>query len=488
MNKKNSIAVRLIAADCAKVSAEALPLPLRERDGGSQRSLSKFFFGIMISVLSSCATVPRDAGFQEVQSTVSERIGQRVQWRTGSPEDQEVAAKVSELLRQELDAERAVQIALLNNSRLQATYEELAISQADLVQAGLLRNPVFDAAILFPEGDERPELDFGISQDFLSIFYLPLNKRLAENQFEAAKLRVTGEVLGLAREVRSAFYRAQAANQMLDLFDEVVRNTSASYVAAQKLYEAGNITDLALAQERSIYEESRLALAQAEADFLFARERLNRLMGVWGEQTQWKINARLPALRDDALDLDNLEARAIEASFDLAAQRNALVASATRLGLIGVIPDLEIGVRAEREEDWEFGPTIGLEIPIFDFGQARRAQARAELRRAQAQYAASAVELRAAVRAAYATLVSTRDRAIFVRDVFLPLRNQVVNQTLLQYNAMQVGVFQLLIAQRDQIAAARQYIETLRDYWMARSDLQQTLVGGTRSIGHEAGK
>jgi cobalt-zinc-cadmium efflux system outer membrane protein len=196
----------------------------------------------------------------------------------------------------------------------------------------------------------------------------------------------------------------------------------------------------------------------------------------------------LPELADDTLDTADLERKAIAANLALHAQRNAIVAAASQAGFVNAtafIPDLEIGIQGEREEEWEVGPSVRLQIPIFDFGQARRLKARAELRGARAEYATQAIAVRSAVRASYTTLVSARDRAVFVRDVFLPLRSRIVGQALLQYNAMQLGVFQLLIAQRDQIAAARQYIETLREYWIARSDLQQTLVGG---MGREAGR
>jgi cobalt-zinc-cadmium efflux system outer membrane protein len=442
--------------------------------------------GLLAATLSGCATITPQAGFSDVQNEAAQRIDKRVHWRSGGPEDQAVDSRVHEMLAQELDIEQAVQIALLNNPRLQATYEELAIAQADVVQAGLLTNPAFTAAVLYPSSGNKPDIDLGISQDFLSVFYLPLRKRIAENHFEAAKLRVTSEVVSLAGEVSETFYRAQAASEMLELFDEVVRNTSASYVAAQELYEAGNITELALAQERAIYEESRLQLAHGEADFLLHRERLNQLMGLSGAQTQWSMSPRLPELPADTLDTADLEKRAIAANLALAAKRNAITSAAIRarfLNATALIPDVRIGLEGEREEEWEVGPSVRLQVPIFDFGQARRLEARAELRRARAEYAAQAIAVRSAVRASYTRLVSARDRAVFVRDVFLPLRNRIVAQALLQYNAMQLGVFQLLIAQRDEIAAARQYIETLRDYWIARSGLQQTLVGG---MGREA--
>src|SRR5688572_31413757 len=97
----------------------------------------------ILAFLSGCARVPREAGFSDVRKTVEQRTGQQVHWNQGSEADQRAAQSVRELLAAELTADAAVQIALLNNQSLQATYEDLGIAQAELVEAGLLRNPIF---------------------------------------------------------------------------------------------------------------------------------------------------------------------------------------------------------------------------------------------------------------------------------------------------------------------------------------------------------
>jgi outer membrane protein, heavy metal efflux system len=149
-------------------------------------------------VVAGCASVPKDAGFDQVKVTAAQRTGARVHWNQGGPEDEAVAQSIQTMLQDTLTADEAVQIALLNNRRLQATYEGLGVAQANLVQAGLLRNPVFSAAVLFPSGGGSTKLSFGVAQDFLSIFLRPLRRQLAQAEFEAAKLGVTGAVIELA--------------------------------------------------------------------------------------------------------------------------------------------------------------------------------------------------------------------------------------------------------------------------------------------------
>jgi outer membrane protein, heavy metal efflux system len=120
---------------------------------------------------------------------------------------------------------------------------------------------------------------------------------------------------------------------------------------------------------------------------------------------------------------------------------------------------------------------VAIQIPIFDQGQATNAVAAAELRRAMQDYVAEAVELRSAARAARDRLAAARERAVYCRDVLLPVRGEVLRESQLQYNAMQIGVFQLLTAKRDEVEAGGQYIQSLRDYWLARANLELILAG-----------
>jgi len=99
-----------------------------------------------------CARMQPGLGFDEVRHGVEERAGARVQWLTGSPEDQEARDLVASLLREELTAGSAAQIALLNNRELQAVYEELNLAQADVVRAGRLANAVLGGEARLLEG------------------------------------------------------------------------------------------------------------------------------------------------------------------------------------------------------------------------------------------------------------------------------------------------------------------------------------------------
>ena len=211
--------------------------------------------------LAGCVSVDLSAGFPDVSASIEERAAAKIAWNQGIELDTEAAEHVRSLLQRRLTADDAVQIALLNNRDLQAMYSDLGVAQADLVQAGLFRNPVIDAAVQFHLGPVRPDLQLGLVISLLDALYVPLRKRVAAAQFEEAKLRVTGIVLDFVLDVRHAFYAHQANEQLLDLRKTIVHALDASFEASRRLHEAGNITDLDLSRDRAARERSKLDAA-----------------------------------------------------------------------------------------------------------------------------------------------------------------------------------------------------------------------------------
>jgi cobalt-zinc-cadmium efflux system outer membrane protein len=433
-------------------------------------------------LLGGCASVERSPGFDDVQSLAAERGITRIHWNQGTGADDAVATSIRQMLADELTADEAVQIALLNNRSLQSVYEELRIAQADLVQAGLLKNPVFDGSIRFAESGGGEIVDLGIAFDFLDIFFIPMRKAVAEQQFEGSKLRVTGAVIDLAGATKTTFYELQAAAQMLEVRRTTLAAYEASFDFARRLRAAGNNTRLRVANEQAIYEEAKLAVVAAEEQVVALREELNGLMGLFGTAGEWKVADRLPDVPAEAFPSERLEATAIERSLDLKLSQSDVIVAAKQLGItkpLGLLSDLEVGATAERETDgeWSVGPSVALPIPIFSQGQPAVAKADAALRQAMNRHYATAVQVRTAVRTAYARMQSARERVIHYRDTVLPLRQFIVDETQKEYNAMLIGAFDLLQVKRDQVEAGRQYVEALRDYWIARSQLEQ-IAGG----------
>src|SRR5688572_14478469 len=150
-------------------------------------------------------------------------------------------------------------------------------------------------------------------------------------------------------------------------------------------------------------------------------------MGLWGQDVDWKIADRLPELPRQELALEDAERQAVANSLDLGVFRQRVITAGRQLGLVrpfALLGEVEAGVAAEHseEEGWALGPSLSLPVPIFDQGQARTALAQAELRRARQLYTATAIDIRAETRAAAIRLRGARERAEYLRDVVLPVR------------------------------------------------------------------
>jgi cobalt-zinc-cadmium efflux system outer membrane protein len=443
----------------------------------------KRLVSLLLLIGAGCQTAPKDSGFGDVQRTVSDRSGFVVQWNRDSSDDRAVDTTIEKMLTHELGVDETVQIALLNNRHLQVTFEDLGIAQADLVQAGLLKNPVFDLGVRFP--DSAPSgtyLDIAAAGDFLDIALLPARKKLAAAQFEQAKAKVSNEVLSLAAETSADFYAYQAAEETADLRRSEADAASAALEATKKLHEAGNLNDLNFADQRAQEVRARIDLSIAEAQATEAREKLAQRMGLDSTQTQWKVADHLADLPANEIQMQGLESLAVQQRLDLLAARQEVLAQAQTLGLTTryrFFQDVNVGPEFEHETDgqWRIGPSVSMPIPIFDNGQAKISRAQAILRQNERRYQAMEIDVRAEVRIARAKLISARAKALLYRDEVLPAERDVLHQTQLQYNGMYVGVFQLLDAKREQTDAAREYIEALRDYWSAKSELARAIGG-----------
>jgi cobalt-zinc-cadmium efflux system outer membrane protein len=434
-------------------------------------------------LMAGCAGMPKETGFKDVQLLVSDRADYRLQWIRGSDADRQVQEAIAKLLVDELTIDEAVQIALLNNRSLQATYEELGVTQADVVKAGLLKNPTFLGLVRFPEdSSEDTNLEFEVALDFLDILMLPARKKLAAAQFEQAKLRVSNQVLNLATTVEQAYIEAVGAIQIKRMRAQVSQASKNAFEFAQRLYKAGNISELGLNLQHAQYEQARLDLAASQNNIFTTREQLTRLMGLWGKHTAWQAKNQLSDIPKEEISLDRLESQAIANRFDLMVARHESEILAQALGITidwRWLGSADIGVSAERDTDggWVAGPSFSLELPIFDQHQADIARLESQLRQSHNRIYALAVDIRSEVRTLRDKLMMNRNLIEHYRGVIIPLRERIVALTMQKYNYMLADTFELLMAKQREYEDYQKYIETVRDYWITRAELQRTLGG-----------
>lgn len=433
-------------------------------------------------LLGGCSGVDHDAAFSGVRTIASERLGvQDLRWDHGTPADTATRDAVARLLESPLTADSTVQIALLNNRHLQASYEELGIAQADLVQAGLLENPSFSSDILI--GNDAVSPSFRVVQNIISIVTRSSRRTVASSAFEQTKLETSQKVLDLAAEVRSAYYTVVADGQAIDLFRQVVSGSEAAAELSERQARAGNINRRDRSLQQAQYAQAVLELARVEAQAAGDREALTRLLGLSGDQVGWNIPGKLPDIPAEKPSFEELEKLAIERRLDLAGARQGFQAATYALELgrqLRFLSALGLGVSVVRDPDsghWLKGPSIELTLPIFDQGQAKIASLESQRRREENIFVALAVDARSEVREAWMRLIAAQEAAMFYQTRMLPLQQQIVEETNRLYNGNLIGIYDLLKSRQDQIAGARDYIGAVKDYWLARSDLEKAIAG-----------
>ena len=432
------------------------------------------------AALGGCASFSPDGGFAAVEKLAKDRLGKDLQWARSDADLDTIAKRVNELLAKPLTVDDAVQVALLNNRGLQATFQDLGITEAEVVQAGRLPNPGFSFGRL-KRGDEI-EWERGLHFNIARLLALPFIGQMEARRFEQSKAMVAMSMLSLAADARKAYFNALAANEAVRYMRQVKQAADASAELARRMEQVGNFNKLQRAREQVFYADASLNLARAEQAQRATRERLTRLLGAWGAQSQFTLPERLPDLPKQAIELPDIERVALSQRLDVQGAKLAAEQTARNLGLTRAtrfINVLELGVlrNSSNEAPTQRGWEIGLELPLFDWGGARVARAEAVYMQTVHRAAETAINARSEVREAYTGYRSAFDIARHHRDEIVPLRQRIAEENVLRYNGMLIGVFELLAEARDQISSVTNAINAQQQFWLADAALAASVIG-----------
>lgn len=436
---------------------------------------------ILSFLASGCSKTP-PANDYFVASIVENRIESKAEWRQGCGQDVQTLIFIEDAVANELTANIAIQIALLNNPKIQATFEELGIAQADLLEAGLLSNPSFEIEVRYPRSSHlHTNIEYLLTSSLLDLFLIPLRTRLASTEFEQTKLRVSNEILNLAFEVRSAYYELIAEEKRVVYLQSIVGLTCIIKDILSKQNIIGNVNNLEFQLAQSRYLEAELEQDQAQTEVICLREKLNRLLG-FPESLCLIIPKNLPEeVNDQDYELCTLETIALQERLDLQVARYEIARLCQMLGLKDwwTYTAFRAGLAGERELEGRnvIGPGFSGQLPIFNYGQAARLRLFAELRQAQERLAELEITVLSEVREAHKVLMNYLKIISNYKHQLLPMQSKISISSEELYNVMGLGVDRLLENKAQEVIAHKNYTEAIKKSLVARVDLDRALGG-----------
>ena len=436
--------------------------------------------------LGGCATFSQDGGFGAVEDVAKTKLGQSAKWIKSEDDAASIKGEVKKLLAEPLTADAAVQIALWNNPGLQAAYGELQLSEAEVVAAGRLPGLRL-SRLRVSNPNIGVKIEELIGFNLLALLTIPARVEAQQARFEQVKANAAAAMLKLAFDTRKAYYAAIAAQQSLKFMGDVRDSAEAGAELARRMERAGNFNRLTRLREHGFYADAQAQLARAGAEQVAARERLTRLLGLAGADIAYTLPQRLPDLPPAAQDMPDAQTVAMRERLDVRAAKAESAALAATLGLTRVtrfVNSIDVARARIREghDPARTGWDIGIEIPIFDFGAARNAQAEAMYMQSVSRIAETAVNAQSEVREAYHLYRGAYDLAKHYGSEVVPLKKKISEETLLRYNGMLTSVFELLADAREQVLAVNSAIKAQRDFWVADTDLRMALTGKPTGI------
>jgi len=499
-------------------------------------------FPISIFLLCGCATVNPSPDYDRASELIKERTGSTSVYRPDL--EQNIDEEVKSLLQGGLSADEATSVALLNNREFQGLLFEVGISHADLVQSSRLSNPSIFLNVLIPQGGGRTKLTYGLTQELAELWQLPKRKRASKEKLEMAILQIAQVAIDLNRRTQTAYFTLLAAD--LTVQNAVESETLAQSIVSlvQSKYDAGEVSELDVNRARATLLNTTMDTILARQEQKVARATIEKELGLSYWPDPWDLTGKLELDNSVPVKDETLLAQATEniLNVKLAKQQIALAESELKTQYRARFPSVKLGVSAERpaqktapsraeqgiaawkpstvlsgipavlqpnpslssiagllpsfptqrqrelaedqQIDLLWGPTLQATVPIFDQNQAGIAKAQYRLEQLQKEYENQLQVLSQTITQKAATVRTARELATFFSSEAIPLAESNAKGASLVYESGQEGILSIVESQRELFSLRKTYIGVLRDYHVARVELEQAMGG--KNMGGDA--
>jgi outer membrane protein TolC len=380
-----------------------------------------------------------------------------------------------------LTEDDAVKIALLNNRGLQASFEEIGIARADLVQAGFFTNPDLSALFRFPFGGGGSDIEAAGILKISDFWQIPVRKRVAAARFEMTMSKVSEEIIAAAAEAKHAHNEYVALSLMKTDLEKMKKQSEElrEHIRYRETFGLAHELDVHAASADAL--DRQLELMRIESDLLVVRSRMNHAMGLSPDQDKYEVTGRLPEKFQPLPDLETLVSHACSARPDVWMAKKRIEESERILALEKkrIFRDVDSGLAYARDTDGTdlLGPEVKLQLPLFDQNQAQIAKAEYRTRQARKELQNRIGIVREEVSSALRKVLLSREEIALIRDMILPVRGEAVSYADAYVDAMQLNMLYALEARQKLFQTRRDLLQALREHRNQEIELERILGG-----------
>ncbi len=435
-------------------------------------NLLKFYLKIFLCGISGsflfigCANQASNSSFEYVSTEIKKNIGGAI-----TPDfvygDHQIPPGIS--LEQGLNEQSAVAIALWNNVAFQADLAQLGVSRAEVLQAGLIKNPNF--SLLLPIGPKQVEawLMWPISEILVRPHRLAVAKlnasRVADNLIQNG--------LNLARDTQVAFSNLLQVQIALVLAKENSRLLAEISTITQARFRLGDISELEAQQKRI---EALNALEQSNRlthDEKIFRQRLRTLLGLEPSK-----NFELASVRNSSSfqkDLTALIEMALASRPDLRIAELEIESAGEQIGWEEKKIFNFIVLLDANEINTEVGPGLVVDIPIFNQNEGGIARAKAQLDVAVKRYLAVREKIKLSVSESYTQYLSAQDRLELISQKIIPQQKQKLKLSQQALEKGEISYLSNLEMQHGVIQTKLRQTEAMAEVWKKAAQLGHSI-------------
>jgi len=477
----------------------------------------RLFFAVL--TLAGCARVNPEKDFDRASAL----LRGHTEFDSGytAPGNELVRERIAKLLADGLTADEAVQVGLLNNPSFQSAFLRIGASRADVVQSGLLTNPSISLSVRFPEGGGRSNLTFGMAQELVDLWQIPVRRHVAEMELEQVVLSVVNQGVDLVAGIRGKCYTLLALQETEAITREHLDLVRRSIDISERRFKAGETSKLDVSLVRANMLQVQIDLIGTQRDRRIAETALANAIGLGRSGDQWRLVDALPQtlhpLDNEHEILDQGMTERLDSQIAVAEIRQA--EGELRRQYLNFLPSVAAGVEWERLEtralpgrkimndtarasflndqltapdiqtrgernldhsqiiDSLLGPTFAITLPIWDQNQAQIAKARFKVIELRTKYEGLLNQVAQEIGQAITAYRAGLQLVDFYKNEGLPQAEENLEAARSAYEAGEQNVVALIEAQENRLTQRRAYVAARRDLAQAAAELARS-VGG----------